>query len=81
MTNALWVDENVVHIINNNLPFLNVLTTATNAGFTTTVYIKPSNQRFCLNSKSECPQCYRNSIINAYIRRALTHCSSWNNTH
>ncbi|MPC72595.1 hypothetical protein E2C01_066907 [Portunus trituberculatus] len=27
------------------------------------------------------PQRYRNSTINAYIRHALTHCSSWNKTH
>ncbi|MPC54633.1 hypothetical protein E2C01_048556 [Portunus trituberculatus] len=67
--------------VNGNLPFLDVLTTATNVGFITTVYTKPSNQGSCLNGKSECPQHYRNSTINAYIRCFLTHCSSWNNTH
>ena len=67
--------------VQNSLPFLDVLTTATNAGFTTTVYTKPSNIGSCLNGKSECPQRYRTSTMNAYIRRALTHCSTWNNTH
>ena len=34
----------------------------------------------CLNGKSECPERYRRTTINAYIRRALTHCSSWPST-
>ena len=34
----------------------------------------------CLNGASECPQRYRRSTITSYIRRALTHCSSWKET-
>ena len=34
----------------------------------------------CLNGRSECPDRYRRSAMNAYIRRALTHCSTWATT-
>ena len=64
-----------------SLPFLDVLVTARDAGFTTTVYIKQTNQGLCLNGDSECPQRYLRSTINAYVRRALSHCTSWESTH
>ena len=35
----------------------------------------------CLNGNSECPRRYMISTINAYVRRALTHCSSWKSVH
>ena len=48
--------------------------------FITTVYRKPTNMGLCLNGLSECPDRYRKTAISAYIRRALTHCSSWKST-
>ncbi|MPC83951.1 hypothetical protein E2C01_078674 [Portunus trituberculatus] len=63
-----------------SLPFLDVLVTARNAGFTTTVY-KETSQGLCLNGDSECPQRYFRSTINAYVRRALSYCTSWESTH
>ena len=67
--------------VNNQLPFLDVLlSTNSDINFNTSVYRKPTNMGLCLNGLSECPDKYRKSAINAYIRRALTHCSSWKTT-
>ena len=68
--------------INGNLPFLDVLLTQGDSreNFSTTVYKKPTNMGLCLNGKSECPDRYKKTAINAYIRRALSHCSSWRST-
>ncbi|KAG0729911.1 hypothetical protein GWK47_029357 [Chionoecetes opilio] len=49
--------------------------------FITNVYVKPTNTGHCLNGESECPQRYKDSTIGAYIRRALTHCSTWQLMH
>ena len=64
-----------------SLSFLDILVTARDVGFTTTVYIKQTNQGLCLNGDSECPQRYLRSTINAYVRRALSHCTPWESTH
>ena len=66
---------------NGRIPFLDVLVTATHEGFTTTVYVKDTNPGLCMNGNSECPARYRRSTIAAYIRRAITHCSTWKDTH
>jgi len=66
---------------NGRLPFLDILVTAHNAGFRTTVYTKPTNKGLCLNGDSECPKRYLRSSISAYIRRALSHCSTWKDAH
>ncbi|XP_045104384.1 uncharacterized protein LOC123499916 [Portunus trituberculatus] len=66
---------------NGRLPFLDILVTASNYGFKTTVFTKPTNQGLCLNGDSECPKRYLTSTISAYVRRALTHCSTWAETH
>ena len=63
------------------LPFLDILVTANTSGFKTTVYTKPTNQGLCLSGDSECPKRYLTSTISAYVRRALTHCSTWEETH
>ncbi|MPC59874.1 hypothetical protein E2C01_053902 [Portunus trituberculatus] len=63
------------------LPFLNVLVTAQESGFETTVYIKKTNKGLCLNGNSEGTKRCTDSTINAYVRRALTHCSTWKNVH
>ena len=63
------------------LPFLDILVTAHNAGFATSVYVKNTNHGQCLNGDSECPQRYLKPTNNVYVRRALTHCSSWDTSH
>ena len=35
----------------------------------------------CLNGASQCPDRYKDSVIKAYVRRALTHCSTWELVH
>ena len=67
--------------IDGQLPFLDVLLTQEhNSTLKTRVYRKPTNMELCLNGSSECPDRYRRSTINAYVRRALTHCSTWAST-
>ena len=62
---------------NGTMPFLDVLVKQQDSHFNTSVYVKDSNTGHCLNGDSECPQRYKDSTISAYIRRALTHCSTW----
>ena len=45
------------------------------------MYTKSTNPGHCLNGRSECPQRFKDSTIGAYIRRALTHCSTWKQVH
>ena len=66
---------------NGTMPFLDILVTQQAASFNTSVYVKKSNMGHCLNGVSECPQRYKDSTISAFIRRALTHCSSWPQVH
>ncbi|XP_066970171.1 uncharacterized protein [Macrobrachium rosenbergii] len=63
------------------LPFLDVLVEEKEAHSSIKVYNKQMNLGMCLNGERECPERYKHSIINAYVRRALSHCSSWNDTH
>ena len=63
------------------LPFLDVLVNQLPEVFNTEVYCKPTNPGLCLNGRSECPDRYKRSTISAYVRRALTHCSSWSSVH
>ena len=63
------------------LPFLDILLSQHEGrGFSTSVYRKPTNMGLCLNGISECPDRYKKSAIEAYIRRALSHCSTWEST-
>ncbi|KAG0724373.1 putative uncharacterized transposon-derived protein F52C9.6 [Chionoecetes opilio] len=64
-----------------SMPFLDVLVMQKEESFITNVYVKPTNTGHCLNGESECPQRYKDSTIGAYIRRALTHCSTWQLMH
>ena len=66
---------------NGTMPFLDVLVKQQDTAYNTSVYVKASNQGHCLNGDSECPQRYKDSTIGAYIRRALTHCSTWTQVH
>ena len=42
---------------------------------------KPTNIGLCLNGDSECPVKLKSSVIAAYTKRAVSHCSSWNDVH
>ena len=63
------------------LPFLDVKVTQNQDLFSTSVYRKHTNIGLCLNGKSECPKNFKSSVIYAYIKRALAHCSTWNEVH
>ncbi|XP_068238304.1 uncharacterized protein [Palaemon carinicauda] len=69
------------HSQDNHLLFLDVLVTSTENRFRTTMYTKPTNLGMCLNGDSECPTRYKSSTIKAYVRRALSHSSTWCDTH
>ncbi|KAG0718346.1 hypothetical protein GWK47_007743 [Chionoecetes opilio] len=64
-----------------SMPFLDILVTQQKECFNTNVYVKPTNPGHCLNGESYIPQRYKDSTIGAYIRRALTHCSTWQLVH
>ena len=63
------------------LPFLDVKVTQNQDLFSISVYRKPTNIGLCLNGKSECHKTFKNSFIYAYVNRAVTHCSTWNEVH
>ena len=63
------------------MPFLDVLVQRGDGGFNTTVYTKPTNIGRCLNARGACPETYKRSVVSAYVNRALTHCSTWRQTH
>ena len=67
--------------INGTMPFLDVLVKQIDESFKTEVYTKTTNPGHCLNGRSECPQRYKDSTIGAYIRRAITHSSTWEQIH
>lgn len=62
---------------NQKLPFLDVLVHRNSTSFATEVFVKSTNLGFCLNAASECPEKYRRSVINSFVKRAFTHCSTW----
>ena len=64
-----------------SLPFLDVLVKQEEDRYVTSVYKKPTNEGLCLNGKSECPKRYLDSVIDSYARRALSHCTTWQDTH
>ena len=65
----------------NSLPFLDVNIKKHENGFSTSVYTKTTNVGRCLNARGECPMAYKRSVVASYVNRALTHCSSWLETH
>ena len=62
---------------NNALPFLDTLVSIEADTYITSVYTKKSNLGMCMNGNGECPKRYKISVIGAYVRRAISHCSSW----
>ena len=71
----------VENSIRNNINFLDVTINATDGNYITSVYRKSTDEGRCLNGKSDCPERYKNSVIRAYIHRALKHCSTWPLVH
>ncbi|XP_064077594.1 uncharacterized protein LOC135195264 [Macrobrachium nipponense] len=71
----------IEHCQDRRLPFLDVLVEQQVTRFRTNVYTKPTNLGMCMNGKSECPERYKHSTISAFVRRALSHCSPWRDTH
>ena len=65
----------------NKIPFLDVLVDASGGDLITSVYRKPTDTGVCLNGGSECTETYKNSVIRAYIFRALKLSSTWNHFH
>ncbi|XP_066959032.1 uncharacterized protein [Macrobrachium rosenbergii] len=63
------------------LPFLDVMVTKTERNLKTSVYTKSTNLGLCLNGDSECPARFKNTMVRTFIRRALSHCSTWQDTN
>ena len=55
----------------NCLIFLDVNEEATPNRYITSVYVKPANTGQTLNAKSECPSTYKQSVLRAFIIRAV----------
>ncbi|XP_066982656.1 uncharacterized protein [Macrobrachium rosenbergii] len=71
----------IEHSQNCCLPFLDVLAEQGESSFSTRVCTKRTNLGMCMNGASKCPERYKHSTVSAYVRRALLHCSSLNDTH
>lgn len=63
--------------IRQKIPFLDVEVDASGGNFSTDVYRKQSNSGNVMNAQSECPDRYKKSVLRAFIKRALRHCSSY----
>ena len=55
----------------NCLAFLDVVVRATPDRYITSVYVKPTNTGQTLNAKSECPSKYKQSVLRAFVARAI----------
>ncbi|XP_076031965.1 uncharacterized protein LOC143019869 [Oratosquilla oratoria] len=62
---------------NYKLPFLDILVHRNTHSFSTEVYVKDVSLDFRLNGASVCPEKYRRSVVNSFVKRALTHYSTW----
>ncbi|XP_066937052.1 uncharacterized protein [Macrobrachium rosenbergii] len=63
------------------VPFLDVMVTKTEWNLKTSVYTKSTNLGLCLNRDRECPAGFKNTTVRTFIRRALSHCSTWQDTN
>ena len=75
------LDFTIERSMNKCLPYLDLLIEQTETQFKTKVYVKETNVGRCMNARGECPDSYKRSVIAAYVRRALTHCSTWDDVH
>ena len=83
---ATFGDSSVLHFTckiphEGTLPFLDVKVKQQSENLTTKVHRKPTNIGLCLNGDRECSVKYKSFVIAANMRRAITHCSSWNDVH
>ena len=62
---------------NGQLPFLDILTIYSQEGFSSNVYVKPTDNGICLNGKSECPDRYKRNVVLSFVKRAWTTCISY----
>ena len=60
-----------------SLAFLDILVQITPNRYETSVYIKPTNTGKTLNPKSECPSKYKNSVLRAFVQRAIKSSSTY----
>ena len=63
------------------LPFLDIKVQQNSGHFKTQLFAKPVNLGQCLNGNSEWPDKYKNSVVSTFVKRALTHYSSWKDFH
>ena len=63
--------------VNDKINYLDVSLDGSSGSFQTTVFRKPTDMGRCLNGSSDCPDRYKDSVVNAYVNRAIKHCSSW----
>ncbi|XP_066988226.1 uncharacterized protein [Macrobrachium rosenbergii] len=78
--NHICLSFTIEHSQNRCLPFLDILVEQKEASVSIRVQTKRTNLGKCMNGTSECPERYKRSTISAYVRRALSHCSSGNDT-
>ena len=67
--------------IDNKLPFLDVMISKKENTFHTEVFHKKTDKGQCLNSNSECPDKYKDSVIKNYIKRAFKLSTTWESFH
>ena len=67
--------------INKKLPFLDVLVERKDGELHTAVYRKSTNTGECINYNSICPERYKTAVINTFLHRAYTVCSTWELFH
>jgi len=67
--------------IGDRINFLDVSIDGSTGSFATDVYRKPTDMGNCMNGKSQCPDRYKDSVIKAYVNRAIKHCSTWAGLH
>ena len=71
----------IEHEHENQLPFLDILITRTDHGFSTNVFRKKTFTCQGTNFYSSCPLNFKLNSISTLIHRAYTLCSSWENFH
>ena len=67
--------------VENKINFLDVSLDGSHGLFQTSVHRKTTDMGRCMNGSSDCPDRYKESVIHAYVNRAMKHCSSWTLLH
>ena len=71
----------IEHESNNQLPFLDILISRTDHGFSTNVFRKKTFTGQGTNFYSSCPLRFKLNSISTLLHRAYSLCSSWQNFH